>query len=110
MIYRNIILKYNDEEFRLTRLKKVIDQIYEDSGYEASELIRKLEDDKGTLKVYWLCKITTFLINVVNSIWMDNYEFHTEHIIAIEDCDYCACCHAPPQKECEEVKNYFNLN
>jgi hypothetical protein len=104
MIYKNIILKYDDEDFRKERLIRVIDELEEDFGRAPSELIRKLEDDKGTLIIYWLFKVSTFLKNVVNSTWMDNHEFHTKHKII----DACACCNAPIQKESQEIKDYLN--
>jgi hypothetical protein len=104
MFYKDIIIKYDDEEFRKQRLIKVINEMCNDFGREPKELIRKLEDDKGTLNIYWLCKVSIFLKNVVNSIWMDNHELHTNHIIL----EQCACCNAPPQKEDETIKNYIN--
>jgi hypothetical protein len=104
MIYKNIIIKYDDEEFRRTRLIKIIDELEEDFKRDPSELIMKLEDNKGTLNIYWFIKVSSFLKNVVNSIWMDNYEFNTKHIIS----NYCPCCNAPPQKEDPEIKEYLN--
>ena len=104
MIYKNIIIKYDDEEFRRIRLIKIIDELEEDFKRDPSELIMKLEDNKGTLKIYWFIKVSSFLKNVVNSIWMDNYEFNTKHLIS----NYCPCCNAQPQKEDETIKNYIN--
>jgi hypothetical protein len=104
MIYKNIKLNYNDEDWRKNRLIRIIDELNNDFGRDPVELIKELEDDKGTLKIYWLFEVSIFLKNVVNSIWMDNHEFHTKHIII----DSCACCNAPIQKECEEIKNYIN--
>lgn len=111
MIYKNIIIKYDDEDFRRKRLIKVIDELEEDFKRDPSELIMKLEDNKGTLTIYWLIKVSLFLKNVVNSIWMDNYEFNTKHIIS----NFCPCCNATPQKEDPEIKEYldskeFNLD
>jgi hypothetical protein len=104
MIYKNIIIKYDDEEFRRIRLIKIIDELEEDFKRDPSELIMKLEDNKGTLKIYWFIKVSSFLKNVVNSIWMDNYEFNTKHIIS----NYCPCCNASTQIEDKEIKEYLD--
>ncbi len=108
MLYKDIIIKYDDEEWRKNRLIKIIDELANDFGREPAELIKKLEDDKSTLKIYWLYKVSPFLINVVNSAWMDNYEYHTNHIIIKDEDIFCPCCSAPPQKEDETIKNYIN--
>jgi hypothetical protein len=44
-------------------------------------------------------------------MWMDLYEFHTKHIIIDQTegyDDYCPCCNAPINKECQEIKDYLN--
>ena len=54
MHYRNIKLNSNDEEFRLIRLKEVVDDIYKIIPEEYITMIKKLKDEKGTLIIYWI--------------------------------------------------------
>lgn len=110
----NIILCYNEDEFRLVRLIKILDELYEQIPYGYMSIIRKLKDDKGTLIIYWLEAPTLLYKMIINSLWMDHYEFHTKHII-LDSNDYCKCCISQPQKEDPEIKAYleskeFNLN
>jgi len=113
MHYRDIKLKC-DDEFRLIRLKNVVDEIYNIVPIDYIHMIKKLEDIKGTLNIYWIEKPSLFYKTIINSIWMDHYEFNTNHIILDPD-DFCSCCNSPPQKEDPEIKEYlesidFNLN
>lgn len=103
--YKDIIIDYNDEEFRLTRLKKIIDELHETIPPDYIIMIHKIKDDKGTLNIYWNEKPSLFYKMVINSLWMDYYEFHTNHIIIYDDCP---CCSKPPQKENQEIKEYLN--
>ena len=107
MHYRNIKLNSNDEEFRLIRLKEVVDDIYKIIPEEYITMIKKLKDEKGTLIIYWIEKPSLFYKTIINSIWMDHYEFHTNHIILDPD-DFCNCCNSPPRKEDPEIKEYLN--
>ena len=114
MFYKDIIIKYDDEEFRKNRLIKVIDEIYNTVPHDYIVMIKKLVDIKGELNVYWMEKPSNFYKMIINSIWMDNYECHVNHII-IDPDEYCCHCNAPPQKEDPEIKAYidskeFNLN
>ena len=111
MHYRNILVSYNDESFRLIRLKNVIDEIYLIVPHEYIDMIKKIKDEKGTLIIYWSEKPSLFFKTIINSIWMDHYETYTKHII-IDDDDplNCKCCNSPPQKMDPEINAYLNLN
>jgi len=116
MIYKNIRLNCMDEEFRLIRLKKVIDELHNTVPIDYIVMIKKLVDIKGELNVYWIEPPSNFYKMIINSIWMDNHEFHTKHII-INPEDICKCCDAPVNKEDPEIKEYldskeftYNLN
>ena len=106
MHYKNIKLTC-DDEFRLIRLKKVVDGLYNLIPVDYIHMIKKLEDIKGTLNIYWIESPSLFFKNIINSMWMDLYEFHTNHIILDKD-DFCSCCNSPPQKEDKEIKEYLN--
>jgi hypothetical protein len=112
------MIKYDDEEFRLVRLKKLVDEIYNIVPIDYIVMIKKLVDIKGELNVFWIEKPSNFYKMIINSIWMDLYEFHVNHII-IDDDNFCRCCNAPPQKEDPNIKiiikeylesKEFNLN
>lgn len=107
MHYNNIKLIYNDEEFRLVRLKKVVDELYETIPPDYIVMIKKLEDIKGNLNVYWIEKPSIFFKTIINSLWMDHYEFHVNHII-LDPNDFCKCCNSPPNKEDPEITKYLN--
>jgi hypothetical protein len=70
-------------------------------------MIKKLVDIKGELNVYWTEKPSNFFKMIINSMWMDLYEFHVNHII-IDPDEYCCHCNAQPQKEDSEIKEYLN--
>jgi hypothetical protein len=101
--YKDIILSYNDEEWRLNRLKSVIDFIT--FGYEIPPLekIAELEDDKGILNVYYETRLSTYEKLWFKWIWQDN----NENIVIFKKY-ICPHCSQPPQKEDEEVKEYLN--
>lgn len=113
-VYKDIIIKYDDEDFRMKRLIKVIDEIYNIVPIDYIVMIKKLVDIKGELNVFWMEKPSNFYKMIINSIWMDLYEFNVNHII-IDPDEYCCHCNAPPKKEDPEIKEYlnskeFNLN
>jgi hypothetical protein len=112
VLYRDIIIKNDHEEFRLVRLKKLVDEIYNLIPIDYIVMIKKLVDIKGELNVYWKEKPSNFYKMIINSMWMDLYEFNVNHII-IDDDNFCPHCNAPPQKEDPEIKAYldsYNLN
>jgi hypothetical protein len=84
MIYKKIIINNDDNEdlFRQQRLIQIIDELYELTGSDVSALIEQLEDNKGTLNVYWSSNVSTFLKNVVGSIWEEYFENNINHIIS----------------------------
>ncbi len=109
MLYKNIKLVYNDEEFRLIRLQVLIDELYETVAPDYIKMIFKLEDIKGTLNVYWNEKPSLFYKTLIDSLWMDQYEININHNINQEfDDDFCPCCSKPHQKEDPEIKAYFS--
>lgn len=107
MLYKNILIKYDDEEFRKNRLIKIIDELYNTIPVDYIVMIKKIVDIKGQLNVYWIEKPSNFYKMIINSMWMDLYEFHVNHII-IDTDNFCPCCNAPPQKEDPEIKEYLN--
>jgi hypothetical protein len=84
MIYKKIIINNDDNEdlFRQQRLIQIIDELYELTGSDVSALIEQLQDNKGTLNVYWSSNVSTFLKNVVGSIWEEYFENNINHIIS----------------------------
>lgn len=102
MIYKEIIIKFNDETFRKDRLIKAIDALYEYANNDLISRIDILEDNKGELIVHWNEKASTFEELVIESIWDDLFETNIKHIITI-----CKCCNSKPHKEDDEIKNYF---
>ncbi len=107
--YKDIILTYNDEQWRLNRLKSVIDFIT--FGCEAPkpketttlEKIAELEDDKGILNIYYETRLSDYEKLWIKWIWQDN----NEHIVKFKKY-ICPHCSQPPQKEDEEIKEYLN--
>jgi hypothetical protein len=61
-----------------------------------------LEDNKGELIVHWNIKPTTFEELIIETTWDDLFETNIKHIII-----KCPCCNSKPQKEDDEIKNYF---
>jgi hypothetical protein len=109
--YKDIILSYNDEEWRLNRLKSVIDFIT--FGYEIPPLekIAELKDDKGILNVYYETRLSTYEKLWFKWIWQEENENIVKFIKYIEKVEsptFCPHCSQPPQKEDEEVKEYLN--
>lgn len=80
--YKNIELSYNYEEWRLNRLKSVIDFL--DQPFDLNEIsilnkIKKLEDDKGILKVYYNDPI---IITILQRLWIKHiWTEENEHIV-----------------------------
>jgi hypothetical protein len=56
--YENIILSYNHEQWRLNRLKCVVDLITLDFEFPPLQKIAELEDDKGILNVYYYTRLS----------------------------------------------------
>lgn len=106
-LYRNIKLFYNDEEWRKQRLIKVVDELYNLIPYDYIIMIMTLKDIKGELNIHWKEAPSNFYKMIINSMWQDLYEFHTNHIILEDDDDNCPCCKAPINKECQEIKDYL---
>jgi hypothetical protein len=107
--YKDIILTYNDEQWRLNRLKSVIDFLDEDPQKKYPDItqtldkIAELEDDKGILNVYSLSRLSDYEKLWFKWIWQDN----NEHIVKFKKY-ICSHCSNPPQKEDEEIKEYLN--
>ena len=112
--YKDIILIYNDEQWRLNRLKSVIDFLDEAPKPKETttlEKIAELEDDKGILNVYSLSRLSDYEKLWIKWIWQDNNEHIVKFIKYIERIDsptFCPHCSQPPQKEDEEIKEYLN--
>jgi hypothetical protein len=106
--YKDIILSYNDEEWRLNRLKLVIDFLNE---IPPLRKIAELEDDKGILNVYYETRLSTYEKLWIKWIWQEENEHIVKFIKYIERIDsptFCPHCSQPPQKEDEEIKEYLN--
>jgi len=107
--YKDIILSYNDEEWRLNRLKSVVDFLEDDPDKKYDYItptldkIFELEDDKGILNVYYETRLSTYEKLWFKWIWQDN----NENIVIFKKY-ICPHCSQPPQKEDEEVKEYLN--
>jgi hypothetical protein len=102
MIYKGIIIKFNDEIFRKERLIKAVDALYEYTNDNLIRQIDMLEDNKGELIVHWNKKPTTFEELIIETTWDDLFESNIKHIII-----KCKCCNSKPYKEDDEIKNYF---
>jgi len=98
--YKNIILSYNDEEWRLNRLKSVIDFL---DITPTLDKIFELEDDKGILNVYYETRLSDYEKLWFKWIWQDN----NENIVKFKKY-ICPHCSKLPQKEDEEIKEYLN--
>lgn len=108
MLYKKVILSYNDEEFRKQRLIKLIDEFNETTTINMHNMIIKLEDNKGLLKVHWIKEPLILFKFAIEDIWSKLlYEDNVIHIIEPTDDGDCKCCNNPPQKEDEEIKDYF---
>jgi hypothetical protein len=100
--YKDIILTYNDEEWRLNRLKLLIDFLNE---IPPLRKIAELEDDKGILNVYYYTRLSDYEKLWIKHIWQEE----NEHIVKfIKVKEFCPHCSQPPQKEDEEIKEYLN--
>jgi hypothetical protein len=103
--YKDIILSYNDEEWRLNRLKLVIDFITFGCEIPPLRKIAQLEDDKGILNVYYYTRLSDYEKLWIKHIWQEE----NEHIVKfIKVKEFCPHCSQPPQKEDEEIKEYLN--
>lgn len=100
--YRGIKINPNGEEFRETRLIKIIHELYDMLPTDYILMIDSLEDDKGTLIVNWNENPSSFYKNIINSLWMEQNESNIKHYI-----DYCKCCNSKPQQEDPEIRNYI---
>lgn len=85
--YRNIqiLVKTLDDnqqiEYRLyKRLTRIVDGIIELLP-DCIETIKRLEDDKNNLNVYWLTNPSNLNKLIINGLWMDEREFHVNHIL-----------------------------
>jgi hypothetical protein len=108
MLYNKIILLYNDEDFRKQRLIKLIDDFNDTVTINMHNMINKLEDNKGTLKVHWIKEPLILFKFTIEDIWSKLlYEDNVIHIIESTNEGDCKCCNNPPQKEDEEIKDYF---
>jgi len=112
--YKDIILSYNDEQWRLNRLKSLIDFLDEAPKPKETTTLKKiaeLEDDKGILNVYSLSRLSDYEKLWIKWIWQDNDEHivkFIKYIQKVESPTFCPYCSQPPQKEDEEIKEYLN--
>jgi hypothetical protein len=105
--YKDIILNYNDDDWRQNRLKSVIDFLDEST----LKKIEELEDDKGILNVYYRIRLTTYEKLYIKHIWQEENEHIVKFIKYIEKVEsptFCPHCSKEPQIEDEEIKQYFN--
>ena len=85
MFYKKFILEVKDNSGdnyqkyykRLIRIADAITDVIEDS----LDTLKKLEDDKNNLNVYWSENPSNLNKLIINSLWMDEKEFHVNHII-----------------------------
>lgn len=110
MEYKNIFIDFNDEIWRLNRLKNIVDEIHLTLPKEEILKINSIEDIKGTIIFYWDHKPNEMSKNLVNIIaYDDNDACNVKHFKSQNNQRLiCACCNNPPQKEDEEIKEYLN--
>lgn len=101
MEYKNVFLDYNDEEWRLNRLKDIVDEIYLTLPIYEINKIDTIEDIKGTLFFYWHSAPTLINRNLIDIIAYDNVGCIVKHYK-----NKCGC-YSPPQKEDPEIKEYI---
>lgn len=83
MFYKKFILQVSQENNsqkyynRLMRIADAICDVIEDNV----ETIKKLEDDKNNLVVYWSENPSNLNKLIINSLWMDEKEFYVNHIV-----------------------------
>lgn len=115
-IYKDIKLFFNDESWRYDRLKSVVDfledkpHILEDETPTIEKIV-ELEDDKGTLKIYIIARLSDYEKFWIKWIWEDNNEKKVKFIKYIKRAPsptFCPHCSKEPQIEDEEIKQYFN--
>ena len=107
--YKDIILSYNDEEWRLNRLKSVIDFFFLEEAPKYINILHKiykLEDDKGILNIYYTIKLTDYEKICIKYIWHEENE-HIVNYIHINDKinKYCQYCKFPDLIELPKQKN-----
>lgn len=80
VIYNKILINYNDESFRLTRIKSLIDNLLLYIPEENLNNIIEIEDNKGTLIIYWVMIPTKYEEQLINKFWKEQNETYTKHI------------------------------
>jgi len=110
--YKNIILSYNDEKWRLNRLKSVIDYLDEDPNKNYTDItqtldkIDEIEDDKGILNIYYGIRLTTYEKLYIKHIWHEENENIVKFIKYIEKIDsptFCPHCSELPKPKDDEL-------
>lgn len=71
----------NQIEQRYNRLRRIADGTIQVIEPECIIALKKLEDNNNTLNVYWTSPPSNLNKLIINSLWMDEKEFHTNHII-----------------------------
>lgn len=104
MEYRNIFIDFNDEIWRLTRLKNIVDEIYLTLPEEEILKINSIEDVKGTIIFYWNHKPFQMSKDLAETIAYEDDACNVKHF---KSQIKCACCNAKPQKEDEEIIKYI---
>lgn len=105
MEYKNIFIDYDDEIWRQSRLKCIIDEIYLTLPKDEILKINSIEDVKGTIIFYWNHKPNEMSKNLINIIaYDDNDACNVKHF---KSQNKCCCCNAKPQQEDEEIIKYI---
>lgn len=106
MDYKGVYLMCNQEEWRINRLKKIVDEILSTIPKEERILLEGIEDIKGEIKTFWREKITLMSKKLVEIICYDDNDacdakLYVNHLNTI-----CGC-NQKPQKEDDEIKKYI---
>jgi hypothetical protein len=115
-IYKDIKLIFNDESWRYDRLKSVVDFFDESIKNKTVQL----EDDKGTLNIYIIARLSDYEKFWIKWIWEDNNEKKVKFIRYRQIADsptFCPHCSKEPQIEDDNLRleinqylNYLNYN
>lgn len=101
-MYKNInIISYQNKEGKIMSL---IDSLENLMSFNASDIIETITFINSRLKIFYKYKPSVFFKENIELLWMELNKPSVIHLINKEDCK---CCNNPPQKEDEEIKDYF---
>lgn len=85
----------------------LIDSLENLMSFNAFDIIDTITFINSRLKILYKYEPSPFIRENIELLWMELNKPTVIHLKPKENDNTCKCCNSPPQKEDEEIKEYF---